>query len=570
VVGLQVFSIEVNLSSPLIERELRVALRARAVPKTRLTAAAVGAGICGLFLIVAVLGGDREIGRSMHRWLFLVSLSFAVLQPAKDCLGLFCEERRTQTFELLYLTGMRPGELFVGKIIGCLLATSAQLLALVPVLALPFLSGGVSLQLFLDTLICLPLLLLFTASICVLASVVCSDEGAILVFALALGALVCLATPLPYALGKSLTSSAPFTERWLAASPGYAALLVGMNFSYGPSSAFPLAATFTFLWSVVFLVSAGLLLGLEWRRLPNGEQNPLRALWGELVRRASRQGTDRNELLDRNPFQWLVERDAALVVAAWAGIGCVCLIWLLGWWAWPHNWPSTFNFFVTAMLLLLIVYNLELQAAARRLGEDRRNGLLELLLTTPLGADTVVDGQLDAMRQQFRTIRYTVFCLFAGMAVAGFLVRSWNWRAVVLYVAIWACFIGATLKFPLRSALRTMWVSLNTGRAGYSVFRSQGGGGWQMFWIFWNLSNAISVWGRPSLQFPTGSVGEFAAMIFIGLLTFVVTAVKWSNEPNFRQLFIEHLRPIAQEPVPSPNDPRLKKWKLQEPLRHET
>src|SRR5204863_3428877 len=121
------------------------------------------------------------------------------------------QERSSHTLELLSLTGMKPAELFVGKLMSGLLLGSVDLLALFPLLALPFLMGGVPLHVFAGTLVCLPLLLLLSTAIALLVSVLCADDGAASVLALAMGAVLSLGAPLPYALGKALTGSPPFS-----------------------------------------------------------------------------------------------------------------------------------------------------------------------------------------------------------------------------------------------------------------------------------------------------------------------------------------------------------------------
>ncbi len=163
------------LVSPIIERELRVALRKHGAVKSRFKTAAGGAAVVCVFLLIGLLAGSSHIGRSLHTFLFFGGLYMAIIPPARICVGLFCEERRNQTLELLYLTGMGSVELFLGKLLGGVLIASSDLLALTPFLAIPFFSGGVSLNLFLATIGCFPVVLLFTVAIGVLGSVLCRD-----------------------------------------------------------------------------------------------------------------------------------------------------------------------------------------------------------------------------------------------------------------------------------------------------------------------------------------------------------------------------------------------------------
>ena len=133
--------------APLVRRELRIALRRRQLPKERFYVAASGAALVTLYLLLGLLDGSSSVGRKLHEWLFYIGLFLAVVRPTQATVGIFSEERRNQTLGLLHLTGMTSLELFVSKLLGGLLVASAGLLAIVPFLAVPFLSGGVSFQL---------------------------------------------------------------------------------------------------------------------------------------------------------------------------------------------------------------------------------------------------------------------------------------------------------------------------------------------------------------------------------------------------------------------------------------
>jgi hypothetical protein len=61
-------------------------------------------------------------------------------------------------------------ELFVGKLLGGVRISSSELMALAPLLAVPFLSGGVSFELFLETVACLPTLFVLVLALGSLAS----------------------------------------------------------------------------------------------------------------------------------------------------------------------------------------------------------------------------------------------------------------------------------------------------------------------------------------------------------------------------------------------------------------
>ncbi|HEY5912293.1 MAG TPA: ABC transporter permease [Verrucomicrobiae bacterium] len=544
---------------PMILRELRVALRKRGIAKSRLTAALTAGGITGFFMLVSFTGG-RTWGRMLHQYLVFVGLVFGVIRPAQLCIGLLTQERRHQMLELLSLSGIRPAELFVSKVTGGILAASTELLAIAPFLAVPFLSGGVSLELFLATIVVFPVLLLFSVSATLLASALCAEEGGAGIVAACLVALICLATPLPYELGKALTGTPPFSAAWLWLSPGYGVYLI-FNWpgSLGASTFWPTVAG-TLLWTLLCLGMAAVALGRAWHTAGIRNSGRFHDLchslrWGGKLFRAGL----RERLLRLNPFQWLAQRDRLPMLLAWASVLGICLLWLGGWCAWPRYWPSCLNFFVTATLMALIVDGLQLHAAARPLADTRQDGTIELLLTTPLGPPQILEGQLAALRAHFRPVRLFMLALFLLMFGGGFLTRSWTGPALTSYISIWIILLLWCRRSHRRTAPTAMWVALNTGRASYAVYRSQGSP-WVWFWLLFNLHN-LGSWAKSAARFPTGSDAEVIIVALILMIVLLVAAFTRGEPSKLYGQMAEQMRRIAQQPVPERDDPRFKQWK---------
>lgn len=492
-----------------------------------------------------------------------------MIPPARISVGLFSEERRNQISELLYLAGMTPGELFLGKLLGGTLIASCDLLALWPLLAVPFLSGGISLDLFLATIACFPFLLLFIIAVGTLASVMCSDEGAAFVCAAVLVGISSLAILLPYALGKALTGAAPFSSGWLCLSPAYGPYLVGTQFGTVKPTAFWMSMLATTAWAVLCLIAAALLLRRNWRKdLERSAPTDWQERWRSWIQGSGewRLGL-RWRILNQNPFQWLVQQDRRPVLLAWAILGGVGLLWLASWWAWPGSWPSTVNFYTTALLLLLAVDTLMRHAAARRIGYDRRDGVLELLLTTPLTPAEIVDGQLAALKAQFRNVRYALLGLCVVMMGGGFLTRSWTAPAVISYLLIWCMIFGWCLRSHNGPGAAAMWIALNSGRPTFALFRGNNIG-WSWIWIFYNLRNMVRTIGKKGIvHFPHGSTVELAVICCAAVWVLIMlVAASRETAKKMKKLLSEEMRSVAQEPVPATNDPRFKKWKGNERL----
>jgi len=429
--------------------------------------AMIGAGLVCLFLLLGLMDAFSFWGNALFQALFYGGLYLAVIPPARISVGLFCEERRNQTLELLYLTGMGPGELFAGKLVGGVLIASGDLLALIPFMAVPFLSGGWSLDLFWASIACFPVLLLFTVAVGVLASVLSRDDGAALAVAVLLASAVCLALPLPYNLGREVAGAPPFSSDWLCLSPAYGPYLVAHNFAGAKPGTFWMAAGATVAWALAGLGLAAVLLRRTWRReiertapggwrlkwdswmhgsagwrarlrerLLRGDEGWRKAesapTWQAALRDYQQaQGLEtadgqsswtaalRGQPWPGNTFQWLAEQDRRPALLAWAVVCGTVLLWLLGWCAWPRAWPSPVNLCLTALLLASVTGIIRTYAAAKTIGVARREGSLELLLTTPLRPDEIVEGQAAALRAQFRPVRLALLGLFALMMLGG-------------------------------------------------------------------------------------------------------------------------------------------------------
>src|SRR5580658_10389799 len=103
---------------PFIAGELRFALRKHNAMKSRFHVALICGCIILFYLLIGLMENAASIGRHLHTTLFYFGLFMAVAPAATISVGLFSEERRNQTMELLYLAGVKPLDLFGGKLTG--------------------------------------------------------------------------------------------------------------------------------------------------------------------------------------------------------------------------------------------------------------------------------------------------------------------------------------------------------------------------------------------------------------------------------------------------------------------
>lgn len=573
---------------PLVERELRVALRKQRPAQSRLKVAALAVGGSGLFLLVGTLTNSRNQGRTLEEFLCLAGLYFVLRTPMLTA-GVLAEERRNQTLGLLFLSGLGAGEVFMSKFLSSALVAFTNLLALFPMLALPFLLGGVSFDLFLAIVCALPVLMLFALALSLLASALTREDGTAMVLAIVLGASLCLVTPELYRAQVFLSPGAKPSLWWWRVSPAYGPQLIWDGFITGfrpfqRAEFWPNLAV-TLGWSALALGAAAFALKRLWRQQETEVGGGgVGGRWREFVHGGSK-GRQRlaRTWLDVNPFVWLAGRDRQPATLGWAMIGGVVCVWLLCWAAWPARWPCVQNFFVTAVLLNLALAWLIRHTAAQAVGQGRQNGSYELLLTTPLNPSDIVWGTLEALRWHFRALTNFVLVVNVLMMLGGRMTTQWDTVVLVMYLGVWAFLLGWTWSLGRRSSrvMEVMWASLNCGRPARAVWRTSRFRGWAWVWVVWFLNYT----GRGIPRFLTTWLEEGVFLMFI-----VVWGVFWVfrhvsiNAARARDLhwdpetklrfdgvaghwetrLVREFREIVREPLPDPSDPRFKKWDVRE------
>src|SRR5688572_15408504 len=126
--------------APIATRELLVASRSPVSWRVRM-------GITSVALLVCFIGlgtGSSSAGRGTFQFLTFISLLYALgagLVFTMDCI---CEERREGTFGLLYLTPLSSWDVIAGKLASTSLQGIFGLVAVLPVLFVPLLAGGVT------------------------------------------------------------------------------------------------------------------------------------------------------------------------------------------------------------------------------------------------------------------------------------------------------------------------------------------------------------------------------------------------------------------------------------------
>jgi hypothetical protein len=394
---------------PIVGRELRVAARRRGTHRVRFFVALLAILFCGWFLLMSDSrsGGARSAGPDIFFSLSLLAFGYCLLAgvgATADCLS---EEKREGTLGLLFLTDLRGYDIVSGKLAATSLGAVYGLVAILPVMALPLLMGGVGPGAFWRTALTLVNTLFFSLAAGMFVSAVSRDERRAIVGTIGLILLISALLPLAGAMWDSYhdtTGRMALAPYLFLPSPGYAlalALESATSPKTNPAYWHSMLVVHGLAWA--FLLLAVWLVPHAWvDHTVRTDATGWRTHWQRWLRGSlGAHSASRTRLLELSPVAWLSCRNRLTALAPWIVMACLAVVWLMGYARMETEWLAL----PTAATFALMLHGfLKCQLAGdacRRFAEDRRSGALELLLTTPLGVKEILRGQARALRRQF-------------------------------------------------------------------------------------------------------------------------------------------------------------------------
>ena len=420
-------TISINLP-PIVERELRVASRRNATYWSR-----VGAASTGLVIIWWVFTAQMAIAPAPaagHLTFGLLAgvAAFAalgsVLQLSAEA---FAREKREDTLGLLFLTPLRPFDLVLGKLVSTSLASFYRFLAMIPLLAIPMLAGGVTAADFTLLVLALINLIFLGATVGLWASARAWDEKrANTITTYTMLALTVLGPLL--VMGAAALLDQPATGSFFALSPLYP-VWQALHIRTGSSGPLWGSLAWTQFLGWLFFRAACRTLPHCWQTrpahaVPTGEHLRRRER-GELPRplaarpalpprqkvravvRREFATMERAHWLDRSPLLWLAMRCRPRSSNAWI-IGAIGLAGYV-----PALLAAfiegEWNFFFSPGLALFACFTVNAAfkthvatQASFAFSRDRADDPLSLLLATPVTPRQLVEGHLLAIRETMR------------------------------------------------------------------------------------------------------------------------------------------------------------------------
>ncbi len=383
---------------PIVERELRAHARRGRTYWTRFLAALLGSAICLL---------ESPYGRNMFESLVTATFlccCFAVVLTT----DVISWERREGTLGLLFLTRVRSADVLLGKLTSAAVTSLFGLAAFLPVLMLPVLSGGVTG----GEVFRIGLMLLDTLFLALAVGLWASARGTEWVKttrAATLGLLAILLLPPCIRLVSPLYS--------LDLLSPLVGLTTANDAAYRTNS-LPYWVSLLLIQAFGWLLLVRARIDLEQSLREPTEIAPVAnvATGSEETTGLVRRLPDGDE-----PIAWLLRRQKGVQLTIWAAVLLSGFLYLsrlfVGRTAGPGGWAGTMaGAWSLSLLSSIISGGLFAWAAGRFFMEARKTGELELLLTTPLGASTIVPAQWHLLK---RMLDWPIVLMLAGMFLPG-------------------------------------------------------------------------------------------------------------------------------------------------------
>lgn len=397
---------------PIIDRELRVAARHWGTWWRRVLVAA--AALVLFFFLYANMSRYRtpaSISREMFSVIGALACVYAMLAGPFSTVDCVSKEKREGTLGLLFLTDLTAFDVVLGKIFAASLDLALGIVAVVPVLAIPFMMGGVSLSQFLVLAASTAVLLALSLAVGILVSSL-SWSGRI-ALGITIAALLFL-TFVPVFIGDAFRvyPNHKLAPLLFAICPAYTFVvaldtprrlgLAGVLWHFS-------CLTFFAGW-LVFV--ACYVTRRAWREATMPRRWQFLSKW--CYRRSPGRSRWRARMLSAHPLTWLEGRTLTQSRALWTVVWLSTGFWVVAHVFNPRQWPDTdavilWPMFSHFTLCLWIAID-----APRRFSDDKHSGALELLLCAPYPPSDIVRDAMRALRQRF------IGPLIVLMALAGY------------------------------------------------------------------------------------------------------------------------------------------------------
>ena len=406
---------------PVATREVREASRQSRTYAWRWITAAVALALMAFIAWVTRHSGSQ--GQELFVAVSIVAYIYCLLAGVVRTADVIAQEKRDNTLGLLFLTDLKGWDIILGKLLSSSINCIFGLLALVPMLAIPMLMGGVPWSEFLRVILSLFVALLlsiswgFVISSIFRLSVVTISMGLAIIIAFAAGFPL---FSIVLAEGFDLREVANFT---FVFSPTYSLI-------FGLDATMPNFRNH--YWKSVFLNIAIAIINLRlaifflpcfWQEVPKNKNHET---WRNRIRvwrfgKGAAKKRFRTRLLNQNPFFWLANREQISSLGLMITSMVILILGLVFGLTASRNPFQNIEDIMAPWMFGCVIVNIIVafrmaMSASYRLADDRRSGALELLLGTEVSVKELLRGYWMALgRQFFGPIAIVLFAGFFAM-----------------------------------------------------------------------------------------------------------------------------------------------------------
>jgi ABC-type transport system involved in multi-copper enzyme maturation permease subunit len=454
---------------PVVERELRVASRNPRLYWGRFTAAFIAVILVAWFW--QTFGGvgnsasrSKQIFGTLGTFAFIYVLILGVLVTADS----ISEEKREGTLGLLFLTNLKGYDVVFGKLFASSLHAFYSLVAILPVLAIPLLLGGLTGGDFWRMALVLLDSLIFSLAIGMFVSALSKHDRKSQVGAFSIITFFTLLLPGFVAWKQGAFTVAP-AKYIIGLSPLYAFTHAFDQIYKVEKEMFWVSLASFHLLSWVALITAAIVVRRIWQDRPKvGKAFKRQLRFNEWKRGTTRvRNRYRETLLNANAFYWLSARDRLKPLYVLGFLLGVAVVWLILYFYNGKDMIEQEAVFLSALFLHTAMKMWLASEAGRRFSEDRKSGALELTLSTPITVREILEGQFMSLLRQFGgTIAIILVLDVAGMILSARMKLSApdsDW--VLTCVAGMIVFVVDLLAI----AALGMWLGLSSKRASRAV-----------------------------------------------------------------------------------------------------
>jgi len=534
---------------PIVQRELRVAARRRGTFRARIAMAITSVLVGGAILFLSVAAPPQKAGLFVFQVLTGLALVYCLLagrQMTADCLS---EEKREGTLGLLFLTDLKGHDIILGKLAATSLPGFYGLLATFPVIAVPLLMGGVSSAEFWRVVLVLVVTFVFSLSLGLFVSSIARDGRRAMGMNLVLLLLIAGGPAAVAAIISLFTGRFPTLWAFVSCPPYAVYLCFDVRYKVNPDLYWSSVAVLHGL-SWLMLALASWIVPHSWQE--RSRPQPSLPVAGSRTRlrdwlrdNAAQRKRFRDRLLRTNAFYWLASRVQRRPDQVWIFFGFMGAWWLFGWFGGGRYWMDEASLVAAALLLNTTIKIWFAIMAGQQLAEERRNGTLEFLLSTPLSVKDIIRGQWLALRRQFAgpvIVLVALHCMFAALPFR----RQPDDFIGTMYLA------GAAMLVADLVALGWlgMWqglVAKSHPRATYATIVRILALPWIVLGIIVGATLVITalLFGRPE---PTSAKTNFYLWLVLGLVTDAAFAL-WARRRLLTQFREVALRQFGAAPA---------------------